>query len=153
MRAACILAAATLPMGGGASAQDGAPTEDLRRIEGEMEAAQERRAALDARAAEIEAELARLRQQSIEAATDILVQQSVLQNLEEELSALEAEATERERRLDDGRAQLAELLGGLTRLARLPPEALIAQPEAPVDALRSSLLLQAAIPAVDAKAA
>ena len=43
---------------------------------------------------------------------------------------------------------MSELLGALERLARLPPEAMIALPATPQDTLRSAILLRAgALPA------
>jgi septal ring factor EnvC (AmiA/AmiB activator) len=44
------------------------------------------------------------------------------------------------------------LLGALERLARLPPEAMIALPVAPQDTLRSAILLRAAVPQLELQA-
>jgi septal ring factor EnvC (AmiA/AmiB activator) len=73
-----------------------------------------------------------------------------VQNLEEKLTALEHRLDElglTEQRklqaLEARRATLAAMLGALQRLARQPPEALVAAPGSYTDTIRSSILLAA----------
>lgn len=149
-RPSAAIALVALLAATGAAAQDGAaPSTDLRRVETEMEAARARQAELAAKARETAAALEDLRRRSIAAAQEIDAQQAALEDLGQELAALAAEAETREARLAESRERLRRLLGGLTRLARLPPEALLVRPQAPIDAVRSALLLQAAIPAIE----
>ena len=81
------------------------------------------------------------------------------QDLEEELSAteqrldkLEAEQATKTVALAKQRGRLISTLGALQRIARRPPEALIAAPGSPVDTLRSAMLLRVAVPAIEDKA-
>lgn len=98
-------------------------------------------------------DLSALRSEMIDAAMGIMAEQEVLLDLQHELAALEAEAAGRRGALEAERSRLAQLLGGLQRLARVPPGALIVRPAAPLDAVRSAVLLRAAVPALEARAA
>ncbi len=151
--ALCLAAllAAGLPAAAGAQGTAD-PGADLQRLEGEIDEARRRQAELDARAAEVATELEVLRQRSIEAAGKIVVQQIALGDLETRLLELETDVAAREQSLTEKRERVARLIGGLTRLARTPAEAMIVRPERPVDALRASRLLRAAIPAIEDEA-
>ncbi len=97
-------------------------------------------------------DLAALRRELIEAARGVMSQHRTVLEIEADLAALTAAEAERQARLAAARQQLAALLAALQRLARVPPEALIARPEAPVDTVRSTLLLRTAIPTIEARA-
>jgi septal ring factor EnvC (AmiA/AmiB activator) len=66
--------------------------------------------------------------------------------LEAALGAVAAEAQEKRARLAASRTELATTLTMLTRLARHPPEALVALPGSPADVARSVILLKAVVP-------
>lgn len=124
----------------------------LENVEQEIEQSKTRAAELTRRSAQITDELAALRQQLIETAASTQEQEQEITNLEASLPTLNAMAAKKTKALEGRRAQLAATLAALERIAIYPPEALIALPETPTDTVRSALLLQTAIPAVEARA-
>jgi len=148
---ALFLAVSTLvPMGEGMAAPD--PQRQLQEVERDLKQGEQRKGELDAKAQALEAELADLRARSVAAAEEARAQDEALARIEEAEKALITDEGERVRRIEADRAALAELLGALQRLSRLPPEALIAKPEPPSDTLKSALLLRSAIPELKARA-
>jgi murein hydrolase activator len=107
-------------------------------------------------------ELDAVRQECIAAGRDVQQQEQAVAALEHDTLLLEREAAGRRRDLDESRVEQAQLLGMIERLARNPPDraapgrftpdrfALVA--EAPIDRIRSKLLLETAIPALRVKA-
>ncbi len=71
-----------------------------------------------------------------------------LGRLESGVSTLEAEVIAARRRLGTDRQRIARLVGSLARVSRIPAEALIGRPQAPVDAVRTAILLRALLPAL-----
>ena len=100
----------------------------------------------------LERELERLQQ-------DLVVAARAVQEYEGEATALETQlreltATERKRLavLGQNRMQVGQVLAALGRIARYPPEALIAQPTSPADTVRGAILLRAAVPEIERRA-
>ena len=89
----------------------------------------------------------------IEVTADILARHEQIRTLEREIDGLEEREAETLRRLDGERDQLIWLLGALQRLAQVPTEALIARPEAPVEVVRTTMLLRAAAAGIEERAA
>ncbi|HYE52294.1 MAG TPA: peptidoglycan DD-metalloendopeptidase family protein [Azospirillaceae bacterium] len=148
-----LLAALLLaPSAGAAPTQSGDPQKQLQELQRELEKGQGRKGELDARAEELERELADIRGRLVAAADEARAQDEALARVEEAEAALMRDEGERLARIDADRAALTELLGALQRLSRLPPEALIAKPEPPSETLKSALLLRAAIPELKARA-
>ena len=87
---------------------------------------------------------------------EMIVVAAKTQELEDELSAvdatlasLRAEESRRMARLSAQHGRLAHTLGALQRIALRPPEALLAQPGLPIDTARSASLLSLAVPEVE----
>ncbi len=97
-------------------------------------------------------DMAGVRRDLIAAAHEAMSRHRTLLDIEADLAVLTAAEAERRDRLGAERERLGRLLGALQRLALVPPEAMIARAEAPVDAMRSALLLRAAVPAIEARA-
>ena len=153
--AACggVLAAALMMATGAASAQDASGmAEEIGRVEQSIEDTTDLRQQLDQRMVDLNREVAELRAESINASLEIMAQHQVLLEIERAMTVLEAEEDERIAVLDVQRDKLSLLLGGLTRLARIPPETMVARPSAPVEALRTATLLRAAVPEIEAEA-
>lgn len=147
------VAAALLISPVAASAQDADGTaEEIGRVEQSIEDTTDLRQQLDQRMVDLNREVANLRAESISASLEIMAQHQVLLEIERAMTVLEAEEVERIAELDVQRDKLSLLLGGLTRLARIPPETMVARPSAPVEALRTATLLRAAVPAIEAEA-
>jgi septal ring factor EnvC (AmiA/AmiB activator) len=118
----------------------------LTEVERQLEASRKRDAELARSSEALERELASLRSRLVQTADEATRLENELTGLEETLRAMEAEERVQAARLDAEKAQISELLGALQRLSRIPPEAMIARPESPVDTLRSALLLRSAVP-------
>lgn len=111
-----------------------------------------RQKVLGERAAALAEEISRLRGQMIEAARRAQSHESALDAMERTLTALEEEETAKSVSLARRRHELSALTDALFRLARRPPEALLAQPMPPVEAIRSAILLKSTLPRVNAAA-
>jgi len=124
----------------------------LDQIEREVREGQAREAELAGKAAALAKELATLRDQMVKSARAVQDRESQLTRLETELKGLSAKEAERNEALARGRAQLAETLAALERLALRPPEALVAFPGNADDTIRSALLLRRYVPLFEARA-
>ncbi len=139
---------------GPAPAEDGAPESDrLRKLNQALEVSRARESLLTEQARQLEAEVEKVRRSAIEAAFKAQSHGARMSELEEELEALEAERDTISEQLWSRRTQLSALLSGMQKLATQPPEALLVHPNAPVNAVRASLLLRAVVPRVQAEAA
>ena len=135
------------------AAQDAAGTaEEIERVEQSIETSNDLRRQLDRRLADLRQEVTDLRAATISTSMEIMAQHQVLIGIERETAELEAEEAVRVAALDVQRDKLSLLLGGLTRLARIPPETMVARPSAPVEALRTATLLRSAVPAIEEEA-
>ncbi|GAB4357276.1 MAG: hypothetical protein Kow00114_08700 [Kiloniellaceae bacterium] len=126
---------------------------DLEKVEKELAADRARAEELKAAAAALAREIEDLRARSIAAAGRAQNLESEMTAAEETLAALSAEEAAKTAALEQRRAQLGRTLGALQRLALQPPEAALARSQEPVDSARAALLLQVAVPALEAKAA
>ncbi len=100
----------------------------------------------------IERDLAKLRRDMVAAAYIIQEQERRATGLVKALVELKAEEEAKLARLAARRGQLAGILVALQRVARYPPEALIAQPMPPADTVRSAILLRAVVPEIEGRA-
>jgi len=131
---------------------DDTPRDQLQRVERDIGAAEARRKALEQEAERLAGEIAALDARLVATA-------AAVQAGEDALSGLEARQAEIERReqaaataLEQRRAEMAGTLAALERLGHRPPEELLAAPGAPVDSLRSAMLLGAVVPQIEAQA-
>ncbi|NYZ13603.1 peptidoglycan DD-metalloendopeptidase family protein [Azospirillum sp. RWY-5-1] len=144
--------AAALCLGAlGASAQE-APRQSLKRVEEEMQADRARQRALDRQSQTVRREIEDLRTRLVDLADRARAQETELDRIESGLAELENRERGQAARLDAERQQIAALLAALQRLSRVPPEAVIARPEGPVDTLRSALMLRETVPALRERA-
>lgn len=121
---------------------------DLQAVERDI--ARERAAQEDAqqRAARIAEEENALRDRMISAAQRVQDRERTLIELEEQLDVLETRRAALAETLQDKDAQMRDVVMALQRLAVRPTDALLLQPLRPADAIRSGLVLSAAIPAL-----
>ena len=136
-----------------ARAQESASeTERLRKLNQALEVSRARESLLTEQARQLEAEVEKVRRSAIEAAFKAQSHGARMSELEEELEALEKERAAISEQLWSRRTQLSALLSGMQKLATQPPEALLIHPDAPVNAVRASLLLRTVVPRVQAEA-
>lgn len=136
-------------------AADGLPraTETLLRVEQDLDEARRREETLSEQATSHSEALVHLRGQMIDAAMSIMMQHDQLMSVEQRMATLAAEEQEAEASLHAERQRLIRLLSALQRLSRVPPEALVVRPQAPIDTVRTALLLRAAVPELEREAA
>lgn len=144
---ALLIALAASP----ASAQD-RPQEKLQKIERELEEGRGRSATLDKEARQLEADVRELQKDLVETAARAQSQEEVVSGIERQLAALDAEDKARRQALLDRQSAIQKTLGALERIARMPPESLITSPKSAVDAVRTSMMLSAIIPELEAQA-
>ncbi|MDD9878742.1 MAG: peptidoglycan DD-metalloendopeptidase family protein [Magnetovibrio sp.] len=104
------------------------------------------------KAADLEQDIVRIREGLVAAARIIQHHEARVGELQARLDALGAKQSEIKVKFDARRRQLGYVLAALQRMARNPPEALIAQPASPADTVRSAILLRSALPELKAQA-
>lgn len=134
------------------SAADPPPTRRLEEVEKALEHERDRARALEREASSIDAEMEELNGQLVATAALIQEQEEEIIHLEGRLAAVAREEKDKTGRIAQDRERFAQVLSALARMARHPPEALVAQPLSPVDTLRSALLLKAAVPQIEMRA-
>ena len=145
--AVAIGAAALLLASSPAGATDSpAPVETLRKLEKDISAGRDRQSRLEKQSEALKADLAALRAKLVAAADEASQKRADVAAIEATLGRTEAEETRQTTALASRRREISELVGALVRLSLTPPEALIVRPDAPIDALRTALLLQTALP-------
>jgi septal ring factor EnvC (AmiA/AmiB activator) len=155
-----LFAVAGLPIGPvaaqtperGAAPPPPTAADQLRAAQKKLDDARGKAAALQKKAEELEQDIQRIREGLVGAARVIQHHEHRIDELETRL----AELAERRQEIEDlfkaRRAQLGQVLAALQRMARNPPEALIAQPVSPADTVRSAILLRAVLPRLEGEA-
>lgn len=131
------------------SRADPSPSEDLTRVERELEAAQARQAALEEAETAVELDIGALQTRLVELTEAFVAVQGHAAEAERRLTEAVATEAEQSALLAAERDRLGKLLSGLIRLSRAPQEALILRPERPVDTVRGAIVMGSAIPALE----
>ncbi|MEQ8665644.1 MAG: peptidoglycan DD-metalloendopeptidase family protein [Rhodospirillales bacterium] len=142
-----------IPSWSASSDAEQAPEELLGDVERSVIEEQTERDQLDARAAKLNDDLLAIRQRLVEAASLVRQHETAMADLEERVADLEVLEREKSEILVRERADFGKVLYALERLARYPPEAMIAQPSNPSDTVRTAILLRALIPEIERRAA
>ncbi|MBE0532663.1 MAG: peptidoglycan DD-metalloendopeptidase family protein [Rhodospirillales bacterium] len=140
-----LLAAAAVP----AAAQVTDPGIRLKEIDRAIEEKRRESEASQRKAEALEHEVQTLRREMIAAAAATQNHEAEVTRLEARLAELDHAETVKTAGLAAGRAQFDSALMALQRIARHPPEALIAQPMAASDVVRSAILLRTAVPEIE----
>ena len=105
-------------------------------------------APIDAQVGQLDA----VRQQCIDTAQAVQQRERSIGALDLAIHAMQNGVNGKTQEIATSREQQEALLGALERLALAPPEAVALAPEGPVDRMRSTMLLAAAVPALSARA-
>ena len=152
-RVILFLAGATgLAAGWPAAAADDAAQQKLQQIERELEQGRGNSRLLERQADGLRQEIRGLRRRLVAAAAAAQREEETILGLARKLAAYRAEEQARDGDLARRQEALAATLGVLQRLAYRPPEALIVSRTPVIDTLRSSILLSAVVPALEAEA-
>ncbi|HAE02887.1 MAG TPA: hypothetical protein DCG04_15855 [Rhodospirillaceae bacterium] len=133
-------------------AQTTPPSEEAKRVETELKAEQERSRALEIKARQLSQELEALRVQLVTVAKDTQSREALISNLELQIEELRAETDQRRSVLAERHRQLTGTLSALTGLSEDAPRAFFLYPGDPLEAVRGSILLRAAIPVIGQRA-
>ncbi len=133
-------------------AQEERPDDKLKAVEKALEASRKNQTRYSKEAETLAADIAHLRDASVAAAEAVQHHEAAIAAIEEQLAQVAADEDDKVAALQSRARQYDEFLMALQRLARNPPEALALAPGEPIDAVRSALLLSAAIPQIEAKA-
>ncbi len=150
-RAVGALFACVLLWPGASQAQE--TSERLKDVEQALEASESESQSLGRKADELQQEIAALQDQSIEAAEKIQDLESQLTRIETMLQDLEIKHETKTAELKAQHGNLYQTLAALQRIAVQPTEAVLVSWGTPVERVRSALLLNAAIPAIEERAA
>lgn len=142
---ALFLAAAGLGPACVAFAQDADP-DRLRAVQGELDEAKRRRAALADEQTRLAAEVARLKDELVQRAISLRARESAATALERRLAELGASEAEKLAALADRRAALSRLLGALTRLSRRPPVLLMVERQNALELAHTGTVLRNLVP-------
>ncbi|MDX1483304.1 MAG: peptidoglycan DD-metalloendopeptidase family protein [Alphaproteobacteria bacterium] len=122
-------------------------------VERALEKAEDRTKALDRKAGDIAEETAALSRSLVALAGEARALETRTAELQARIKTIARLEREKRRSLGRQHARLGSLLGALQRIARNPPEALLAYGTTPEDTLRSALLLKSILPQLEAQAA
>lgn len=149
---AALVIVLAAPSAGAQDKSKANPQEKLQKIERDLEEGRDRSANLAKAAKQLAADVRALQEDLVETAARAQSQEVVVSGLERQLAALNAQDKARRQGLHDRQSAIQKTLGALERIARLPPESLIISPKSAVDAVRTSMLLSAIIPELEAQA-
>lgn len=153
-----MAAAVALAVGLSAAPSKGAPDAPdaatrLDQTERALDRSRDDAARLERRAAELRSQSQALRRDLVSAAAAVQDHEADIARLDTEIGGLTKAFEQRRIALGGERTRFAEVLMALQRIARHPPEALIVQPNSPNDLVRGAILLRAAVPAIEQRAA
>jgi septal ring factor EnvC (AmiA/AmiB activator) len=124
----------------------------LKEIERALGESRKQDSSLQEKAGALAEEVAEMRAELIKAARTAQGHEQALSDIAATLKALNEDEKAKAEALVGKRERLGELLAALERLARLPPEAMMALPATPTDTLRSAILLRNAVPELEKQA-
>lgn len=110
-------------------------------------------AELEQRATRLQAEIDKLRSESVTVAAETRAMERMVEQLEARLGTLFAEELRDAAALEERAGPRAETLGAMARLSRTPPRALMLSPGSVVDSSRTILLLSALSSGLESEAA
>ena len=125
-----------------------AETDELERVERQLQADRERAEALEKERSRKASELNSLRRQAIAAAKKAQRHEAQLIALEARLRELNDNEAAIRSELSQRRFEMSGTLAALQRLSRNPPQTLLAFPDAPTQMVRSAMLLRTALPRI-----
>ncbi len=128
------------------------PTQDdLKRIEAQLRQERQTQKEAKRRSSELAGEIRSVQRQMVRSAQSVQEKEEVLAQLEEQLKTLQQKESELQQEIDLTDKQMVRLMTGLQTLALRPKELALLEPDTPVNALRSHLLMKQSLPIVNTK--
>lgn len=126
--------------------------DNLRNVERELKAQQAQATKLKKKASSIQSKLDALQGDLRRMTHDLQMHEKAVLKLRDDRAATKKDITETREALQSQRLSLAQTIMAMQRLNRVPPQALLLRPSAPIDMARSFSMLQKIIPAVATQA-
>lgn len=124
------------------------PTHPAQELEEQRTATQKKEKELKQKMKNIKSDLKSKKDQMISVARDIKRNEKKLLELEAVIDQKRQEQLAIEVRLNEDKGAISNLVLALERVRRVPPEALVARPGAPLETAQSAMLLQSVLPRV-----
>lgn len=129
------------------------PAEDLKKVEANLQQEKKRQQELETSRRDLEAKLDEVQGALLEMTGNVQAHEKAVLKLHTAQAETETKIKTMHEELDNQRQSLAHIIMALQRLNRVPPQALLARPSAPIDMARSFDMLQKIIPSVAEQAA
>lgn len=126
--------------------------EKLKEIESKVEAEKAHQEELKAAADKIEKDMKGLKTDLIDTTKSVQKNERSLQDIETKITNLQKQKQGLEDTLKAKRASLADLILALERIRRLPPETLIARPDAPLETAQAATVMGSILPEINKRA-
>lgn len=126
--------------------------ESLKEIEAKVSAEKEKQADLDKKMKTLEKDMKGLKTDLIKTTGQVQKNEKELGTLEKKMVRLTDRKNEITDKLDQDKQSLADLIVALERIRRLPPQALIARPGAPLETAQAAVVLGAIMPDLNKRA-
>lgn len=127
-------------------------TKNLNVVEKQLDHAKNQSKDLEQKLGDSEKKLEETRRKVISLAAQTQSSEQKLELLQKRIASNENEKSDIEARLLEDQDSMGDLVAGLIRMRRIPPEALIVKPGAPLETAQSALLLRNILPAVQSRA-
>lgn len=128
------------------------PSHPVKEIESELKERQQREKELKKELKQIKNSVEEKRKEMIRVARNIKNNEQSLLELEKRIEEKQDEQFEIESRLREDRGAISDLILAMERMRRIPPEALLARPGAPLETAQSAMLLESTLPRVHRRA-
>lgn len=116
-------------------------TETLKAYQERLKSEEREKAELEKKAESLNDELSRIKEELVNATTQMRLNEEEIGSLEQNLQELEARQELVRGNLHKDRSSLSRLIVALERLRRVPPEAMLAKPDTPYETAQSALLM------------
>lgn len=126
--------------------------EKLKEIEHKVEAEKRHQEELKAAAEKIEKDMKGLKTDLIDTTRSVQKNERSLQDIETKITTLQIQKKDLEITLKSKRESLAGLILALERIRRIPPETLIARPDAPLETAQAATVMGSILPEINKRA-
>jgi septal ring factor EnvC (AmiA/AmiB activator) len=124
------------------------PTHPAQELEAQKKETEEKERELKAQLKELKSDLKSKKKDMISVAAEIKSNEKKLLELETRIDKRRQEQLALEVRLNEDKASISKLILALERVRRVPPEALLTKPGAPLETAQSAMLLQTTLPSI-----
>ena len=126
--------------------------DELKKIEQKVQAEKDRQEELRKAAEKLEKDMKGLKTDLIDTTKSVQKNERSLQEIENKIVTLQTQKNELDNNLKSKRKSLADLIMALERIRRLPPETLIARPDAPLKTAQAATVMGSILPEINKRA-